>query len=354
MSQSDINVFLGLVRGKDAAALGPSFAAINRLNMADMLQAVQQLTADERGRFHQAGFDGIPAQGCGLSKTLAEASQVGIERIKFAFRIVEESKVPQQIPGDLYETGQLRDAYNFLKAPLPTVNVWATCIGGVCEDARLRKKGDDGVIMGGDQTYGQAGWDVGIKYGSRRFNDLVGLITARCRGRFLKKFALNAHGDRGECAVNGTDERSVAIPPAMKASELDSLRPNFGAMFDFLDNVMTDDGIVFLAGCLAGKSNGGTDLLNRLSLELTPRKVVGFATVGYTGVHNQRRDGDKCVEPGVRDTSDVFEAQSEDEQYKRYFKDGQWNDLKVLPWQAETSPNAKVSQNGTIIQGKDL
>jgi hypothetical protein len=50
-----------------------------------MLQAVQQLTADERGRFHQAGFDGIPAQGCGLSKTLSEASQVGIERIKFAF-----------------------------------------------------------------------------------------------------------------------------------------------------------------------------------------------------------------------------------------------------------------------------
>jgi hypothetical protein len=34
MSQSDINVFLGLVREKDAAALGPSFAAINRLNAA--------------------------------------------------------------------------------------------------------------------------------------------------------------------------------------------------------------------------------------------------------------------------------------------------------------------------------
>ena len=84
------------------------------------------------------------------------------------------------------------------------------------------------MVMGGDQTYGQAGWDVGIKYGTGHFNDLPDLISARCRGRFIKRLSLNAHGERGEFAVNGVNERIEAVPPFMKASELDSLRPNFG------------------------------------------------------------------------------------------------------------------------------
>jgi hypothetical protein len=351
MSQSDIDTFVSQVRNKDASELGQSFFAVNHLNMADMLQAFQQLTPQERDRFRQAAFDGLPGGGCTSSKTLPQTRLVNIDRIKFGYQVVTDGKVPKVIPGDLYETGQLKDAYKFLKTPAPTLNVWATCIGAVCDDARLRKQGDDSVIMGGDQTYGQAGWDVGIKYGSARFNTLPGLISGRCRGQFLKKFSLNAHGGYGVFAANGVDERAIEIKPAMRFDELDNLRPNFGTVFDFLNNVMTDDGLVFLQGCIAGTGDKGTDLLKRLSLELYPRKVIAFATIGFTSVQKQKRDDDQCREPGVRDTDYTGSSPNE---YDRYFKDGQWDDLKNLPWQSETSPHAKVAQNGVIVRGVDL
>src|SRR5271157_3955943 len=109
MSQEDIRSFVALVRGKDSAELGPSFSKVNRLNMADMLQAFSQLNSDEREKFRQAAFDGIPASGCGVSRPLPEARQVNIDRIQFAYRVVVDKKVPTPIPSDLYETGQLGD-----------------------------------------------------------------------------------------------------------------------------------------------------------------------------------------------------------------------------------------------------
>jgi hypothetical protein len=354
MSQGDVSAFVILVRDKGAGDLGPSVLAINRLNMPDMLQAFQQLSANERDLFRQAAFDGIPAPGCGFSHTVSQAKQVNIERIRFAFRVVTDKRIPKEIPGDLYETGQLKDGYDFLKVSPPTVSVWVTCIGSICADARLQKRGDDSVIMGGDQTYGQAGWDVGIKYGTGHANDLPDLISKPCRGRFIRRLSLNAHGDSGEFAVNGVDERLIAVKPAMKASQLDSLRSDFGTLLDFLDHVMSQDGIVLLQGCLAGKGEGGTALLKRLSLELTPRKIVGFSTIGFQSVEKQKRDSESCREPGARDTPYFDHSSSERDEYNRYFKDGQWNDLGQLPWQAETSPHAKVSQNGNIIRGLDL
>ena len=351
MSQTEISAFVLLVRDKEASDLGPSLLAINRLNMTDMLQAFQQLSANERDSFRQAAFDGIPAAGCGFSHTVSQAKQVGIERIRFAFRVVTDKRIPKEIPGDLYETGQLRDAYDFLKAPPPTVNVWATCIGAVCEDAKLRKKGDDSVVMGGDQTYGQAGWDVGVKFGTGHFNDLPRIISARCNDKLIRKISLNAHGGYGTFAPNGVNERGEAIKPAMSGDELDSLRANFGPMFDFLDRVMTQDGTVILQGCLAGTGDRGTALLKRLSLELKPRKIVGFATIGFSSAQEQKRDGESCREPGVRDTDHTGSSPDE---YDRYYKNGRWNDLNQLPWQSDTSPHAKVSQNGNIIRGLDL
>jgi hypothetical protein len=351
MSQSDVTSFLLTVRGKDASALGPAILTINGLSMPDMLMSFQQMSAEERTRFNQAAFDGIPAKGCGFTSALPEARRVGIDRIKFAFRVVMDRRVPMQIPGDLYETGQMKDAYDFLRMMPPSTTVWATCIGSVCDDALLRKQGDNDVVMGGDQTYGQAGWEVGIRYGTSQFNDLPRLITSRCSGRMIKKLSINAHGDAGEFAVNGVDEQMHIVEPGMKASELEKLRPNFGKVLDFLNNVMTQDGMVLLQGCLAGKSLGGTSLLNRLSTELRPRKIVAFSTVGYQSTEKQKRDGEQCREPGARDTP--YFSNSNDE-YNRYFKDGQWNDLNQLPWQSETSTHAKVSQNGTVIRGAEL
>jgi hypothetical protein len=351
MSQPDIDSFVSQVRNKDASELGPSLFAVNRLSMADMLQAFQQLTQQERDRFRQAAFDGLPGGGCMSTSTLPQAKLVNIDRIKFAWQVVANGKAPRIIPGDLYETGQLKDVFNFLKSPPPTVNVWVTCIGAVCDDARLRKKDDDSVVMGADQTYGQAGWDVGIKYGTARFNTLPDLISGRCRGQLLKRVALNAHGDYGVFAVNGVDERAIGIKPTMRWDEPDNLRPNFGTVLDFLNNVMTDDGTVFLQGCIAGTGDKGTALLKRLSLELYPRKLVAFTTIGFSSVQNQKRDGDQCREPGVRDTDYTGSSPNE---YDRYYRDGQWDDLKKLPWQSETSPHAKVAQNGVIVRGVDL
>ena len=351
MSQADISAFVSLVRNKDASELGPSFFAIDRLNMPDMLLAFQQLTADEQDRFRQAAFDGLPGGGCMPSRTLPQARQVNIARLKFAFQVVTDKRVPRVVPGDLYETGQLRDVYGFLKAAPPTVSVWATCIGAVCEDARLRKKGDDGVVMGGDQTYGQAGWDIGVKFGTGQFNNLPDIISARCNDKLIKKISLNAHGGYGTFAPNGTNEKGEAIKPAMSGDELDSLRPNFGPMLDFLDHVMTNDGTIFLQGCLAGTGDRGTALLKRLSLELQPRKIVGFATIGFSSAQEQKRNDDACREPGVRDTDHTGSGPDE---YDRYFKDGKWNDLNRLPWQSENSPHAKVVQNGVILRGADL
>ena len=361
MSQADIDAFVSLVRGKEAKDLGPSFAAVNRLSMPDMLQAFEQLNPQERDRFRQAAFDGIPGQG-----TLPQSRQVGIARIEFAFRVVVDKKVPgpEKIPDDVYVTGQFRDACAFLKTPPPVRNVWMTIIGGVCEDAALRKKGEEGgrffgvpTIMGGDATYGQAGWDVGIKYGTMAFDSTPGLITKRCKGFLLQKLAVNAHGDAGEVAVNGVDEKAIAFQPQMTAKNLDK----FSAVIGFLDKVMIADGILLFQSCLAGNGSQGSEFLTRLSLQLRPRKVVAFSKLGYTDVHEQRRGGGAvCIEPGVRDTNYPLDPGPESRfarpktDYEKYHKTGDWEDQKKLPWQSETSWHAKVAQNGVIIRGADL
>ena len=353
MAQSDITRFLDSVRDKVAQQLGPSFALVNRLCMADMLQAFNQMPAADRTRFSQAAFDGIPAPGCGGNSTLPEARQVGISRIEFAYRVVVDRSVPKVIPLDLYETGQLRDAYDFLNTKAPTRAVWTTVIGSVCEDAALRVKGEEGgivsvpVISGSDQTYGQAGWQVGIKYGSGQFKNLPQLITKGCKGFLISKLGLNAHGDAGEVAVNGVDVQMHSIEPSFRARDK-NLKTEFGPVLEFLDHVMTPDGVLLFHGCLAGLGGGGTDLLIQVSQELRGARSWGLRRSGTSPSEKQRRGDDQCREPGVRDSEYGYNDPSKE--YERFFKDGKWDDLKNLPWQSETSPHAKVALNGTIIR----
>jgi hypothetical protein len=88
---------------------------------------------------------------------------------------------------------------------------------------------------------------------------------------------------------------------------------------------------------------------------------VGFSKLGFTSVEKQRRGGDVCVEPGVRDTPypldptpDNIRSGAPKSEYEKYFKDGDWDDLNRLPWQSESSPHAKVSQDGLIVHGANL
>lgn len=365
MSQTDIDAFLNEARGKEAQALGPAILRLNSFSMPDMLAALNSLSPQDQAKFRQAALDGIPAPGCGSSSTLSEAKRVYIKRIQFAFEVVTSKKIPNDIPGDIYETGQFKDACFFLKIS-PTKNVWITIIGAICEDARLRKKGEEGglmskpTVMGGDATYGQAGWDIGIKYGTAAFASLPNLVSSKCKGFLLNRVGINAHGEAGEVAVNGVNEKMQAFDPILKKDNV----ATFDAVFSFFDKIMIDGGTLLFLSCLAGNGPAGTELLLKLSGKLPSRKIVGFSKVGFTSVEKQRRGGDQCTEPGVRDTPypidptpDIArfgDGQNNKTEYDKYFKDGKWDDLNILPWQSETSQHAKVALNGQIIRGTNL
>jgi hypothetical protein len=358
MAQADIDSFLVLVRGKDVTQLGPSFFAINRLSMFDMLQALDQLSPEDLVRFGQAAGFAQPGQAgciCGGLGPLAQTFQVNIDRIQFAFRVVGDRTIPATIPGDLYETRQVMDAFNFLGKPVPTKNVWMTVIGEVCEDAFLHQKGKSDITIGSDATNGQAGWDIGITYSSGGFNPgLLQVIKRRCQPFYINKLAINAHGGNskipgtgGEFDVNGIDSTKPEHPPIDPPLTVPTII-QFAPMWQFFRRVIIDDGILFLMGCLAGRGDQGTQLLTELSMTLRPRKIVGFTTIGFQDTYKQRREGgDGCMEPGVRD-GDVPLPDS-DEHFTKM-----WDNLNLLPWESEISPHSKVARNGGIIhQGAD-
>lgn len=365
MSQSHIDEFVHLVRGKEAKDLGPAILYVNQLSIVDMLKAFESLNPEDRKRFDQAAFSGIPAK-FSFDSVLPEAKRVNIERIKFAFLVVTEKRVPSKVPETLYETGQLLVAYQYLTITPPTKNVWVSMINDVCEDARLNEHDKDkestGKILDKDTFYGQAGWDIGIRQPGNAFHALPATITQRCKPHLINKFGLNAHGDSGEVAVNGVyvgrepgdwSDRRIANKPALGVN---TLRSHFGNVLDFFNHVIVPTGSLTFYSCLAGRGAEGEKFLKQLSLELRPRKVIAFTSLGFTApIAQSRRSmwGGKCVEPGVRDTSYSTES-SEATQYTRYLEGDKFKDLQSLPWQSDTSPHVKVAQNGNIVhQGPD-
>lgn len=356
MSQSHVAEFVSLAQGKPAKEMGPAILYVNHLSMPDMLEGFGKLTEDSIARFREAAFDGIPEK-FAFDKVLPEAKRVGIKRIRFAFDVAVKKAIPSEVPGDLFETGQLRDAYAFLKTRPPTKNVWVTILAGPCEDARLRERGKESdswgrtpTILSTDQSYGQAGWDIAIVYGTGAFNSLPRLISERMQNSksLIKKLGVNAHGLEGEVGVNGTSggdgsSGSLYVEPAMR---FDNTRSMFGKFFDFLNNVMVEEGSLTFHSCLAGHDERGDKLLKRISLEIPPRKVVGFTSLGYFSHKKQIRGSEGCTEVGIRDTDRSSTSPQGD---YVYHKDGLFEDLTKLPWQSENSPHAKVAQRGEIV-----
>lgn len=361
MGDTHVNAFVGDARGKQAQDMGPAILRLNSMSMTDMLAGLDKLTDEERKQFRLAAFDGVPKEWA-IDRVLPEAKRVGIDRIRYAFDVVTNKSLPKDIPADLYETGQFKEACLFLAQTVqgftvPSRSVWITIIGGVCEDARLRDK--SGKVVSQDTTSGQAGWDIGIKYGTSAFQSLPSMLTAKCKGVLLGRVGLNAHGEPGAVSVNGVNEQAIAFPPVLRPDTMDK----FESVFTFFDRVMTPNAMLLFLSCLAGNGSEGTKLLLKLSTRMPGRTVVAFSKKGYTSVSEQRRPDDKCVEPGVRDTPYPLDPTPDNirgggsgnsSEYDRYFKNKEWYDLNVLPWQSERSPHAKLALNGQITKGADL
>lgn len=249
------------------------------------------------------------------------------------------------------------------------VSIWATIDTAlnVNRDARLRM--DDGSTLSllpypQGTTRGQAGWDVGLTFGSLKSlatqlsyqpialpNFICGNIFQDCAplaAGQLSRLGINAHGESGEVRINGNNKPTMSLTPMSLASNVD-MQNDLAAIRDITDPSAT----ILFFGCRAGHSLGGTALLTALSLFMPGRTIVAFSKIGFAhGGLQSRHFSQGFTEPGMRDTDYDFQASSEAEEDQRYLPI--WNDLNALPWASEFSPHAKVALNGQIIKGAEL
>jgi len=236
-------------------------------------------------------------------------------------------------------------------------DVWCTgrdVAGTVCKDAHLRKKGEKTIVTT-DQVYGQAGWDVGIRFENCR--DLAEKLKKLSQGQ-AHRIAVNAHGAPGEFYLNGKDSDPLKIDNYADEGKFPGLNELYFRT--------SSGGTILFVGCQMGSGKLGTDLLERLSLSMFPqRRVVAFTTIGFdaSGPDTQQRlpgskdfmDGDVCTEPGSRDTPFDNPGEGKDHDHRRYFtpnpstQKSLWEDLEAMPWASETSKHAKIAVNGKII-----
>jgi hypothetical protein len=315
------------------------FDKLSALSMADMLRALDLLedsaVLNLKGRFGR------------------------FKRVRFACDVVEFRWIPglpnlnscpdnyvPNVPGEgSLESNAATDAWQYLWETRQKFAVWAQCFD-TSGDVNPDGSGD----LTTDSPRGQAGWDVGLKFYSLTSlcNQLETLVAHRGDKmlKTVRRLAIRAHGDAGMVALNGKTQ------PAMNWQTMNDFAPILARLL----RVTTDDATVLFMGCLAGKSNGGTDLLTRVSTVLRGRTIVGYATIGYAAETSQRVPGTGNTYPGMRDSNETEHSSSQDEEFRRYHGSDNviWNDLTNLPWASETSPHAKVAKAGQILRGSQL
>ncbi|MFN7993491.1 MAG: hypothetical protein U0Q18_07815 [Bryobacteraceae bacterium] len=241
-----------------------------------------------------------------------------------------------------------------------SVTIWANSKdvpGVVCRDARLSNRDKirwplaDRPISSTDQVYGQAGWDVGLNYMS--IDDLAGQLETLVLPKYvpggghrierggIRRLAIHAHGTSGTIFINGQD-----APVKLTAETVQSLQKGLVRIGLMTPDDAKNPAVILFPGCLAGSGKGGTKLLIALSKVWPDRKVVGFVSLGYAPGGSMARSGEACNEPGMRDTTAIFQGEA-DRDAGRF-----WPDLTKWPWASETSPRAKVAYNGDIVVGK--
>jgi hypothetical protein len=167
----------------------------------------------------------------------------------------------------------------------------------------------------------------------------------------VTRLAINAHGVSGKVYVGGSPSPEIGVDPIKErlALKVENL-PSMAADLKKIHNATATGSTIYLMGCLAGQTPDGTALLMELSKVWPQRRIVAFATVGYQRPDQMLREGEKCTEPGMRDTLDTYPtAKGAVSPFGK-----RWNDLNQLPWASETSPGAKVVENGQIMRGDGM
>jgi hypothetical protein len=248
------------------------------------------------------------------------------------------------------------------------VRIWAAAVNApvsICKDARLRG-GREHV----DATYGVLGWDWGINFAN--FADLVNqLKTSRPPAHVCGKesgdcdplpdhsiggLAINAHGASGRVDVDCKSARGgLAFQPQQGVQYLEENTLNsYRAQFQDLDRLLAPDGFLYFMCCLTGQLQAGSDFLKAVSRLLPDRAIVAIATMGFSHGSKQLRPGEGCNEPGMRDTAEVWPANTQAQEDARYLTApvpggvAPWDDLRVLPWAMLASAHAKICRNGVI------
>jgi len=209
--------------------------------------------------------------------------------------------------------------------------------------------------------FGQAGWDLGLQFSS--LSDLANKLNYNpvstpkhvCGNWFrdcdpikrgqVRRLGIHVHGLPGRLFPSGQQKKNMAVHA-----------DNIGRFHKELHAIglctSRNDSTILLMGCLAGQGKEGTRLLRALSRVWPGRRIVAFSTIGFVSGGDQARPGERCTEPGMRDTSNIYPAMSWAQQQSTYGPI--WKDLKKLPWASERSPHAKVVHNGTIVRGANL
>ena len=255
--------------------------------------------------------------------------------------------------------------------------VWADAVDvpiRVCANARLNGATSQPANPDG-QLNGQGGWDIGFRFAN--LTDLAAqleqlLVTlpphmcaqpsyswpswtsmpkriCPAAGQ-VTRLAINAHGLPGKLYVGGSPSPDLAVDP--KADRQAILVQNLASMAADLQRIhaaTAPEATIFLMGCVAGQTTKGTELLKALSQLYWPdRRIVAFTTTGYQAGNRMLRRDETCMEPGMRDTQDI--NQSAPGSQASLDRINQWNDLNMMPWASDTSPGAKIAENGQIIR----
>lgn len=249
------------------------------------------------------------------------------------------------------------------------ISVWASHtrahLNFADPDARLPNPG------GGDQTFGQDGWNVGFNFSSFR-----SLASKLSRGQFelpsficgnrisgcgpigkfqVHRLAIEAHGAPGIVDIDGVFDSARAADTALQTdprflSALTLRSRKYDVEITQIGERLHENSVVFFMGCRIASGPFGEEFLKEMSLRWFGTRIVAIKSIGVSDEGRQARpfsQGSSSF-PGMRDTR--FPNHKQPGGPERDFERLEvWNDLARLPWASDRSPHASVAFKGVMI-----